>query len=171
MKKILSVFLIVLSVISMFGLVGCFEDKGNNPESKDSKSEDIVLSKVLADINKEFSISEDSMTAIETTDDLEIFYGVTAGDVKQFAAQVTVNTATDIAEIILIEASDEDAAQRVYDALDKHYNAQRDLCASYSAELLAIVDKCSVEINGNFVSLIMDANAKDIVEYYTSVIE
>ena len=166
MKKIISVILVVLSVVSVFGLFGCTDEKNNETEKKD-----VVLSDVLADINKEFSISEDSMTAIETTDDLEIFYGITASDVKQFAAQVTVNTATDIAEIILIEAVDEEAAQRVYEALEYHYNAQRDLCASYSAELLAIVDKCSVEINGNFVSLIMDANAKDIVEYYDAAVK
>ena len=171
MKKFISVLLIALSVVSMFGLVGCFDDNGKKSESSDKKSEDIVLSKVLADINKEFSISEDSMTSIETAEDLEMYYGIDPADVKQFAAQVTVNTATDIAEIILVEAVDEKAAQRVFDALDKHYNGQKDNCASYSPENFAIVEKCSVDINGNYVSLIMDANAKKMVEFYTASIK
>lgn len=144
--------------VLLFAFVGC----------TDSVSKDVNLFEVLNSINFKFSISEDEMLRIETTDDLELYYNIVPADVKQFAAETTVNSATDITELILVEAVDSEAAQRVYDALLVRYNSQRDLCASYSAELLAIVDECSVSQNGNFVTLIMSSDFDNITEWYNS---
>lgn len=173
MKKLLSFVFVILCVCSLFLLSACggdTQDTAQTTTSQNTPASDIVLSDVLDKINREFSITSDLVMPIETADDLEIFYNIIPADVKQYAAQTAVNSATDIDEIILVEAVDADAAQRVYDALLNRYNTQRDLCASYSAELLAIIEKCSVEINGNFVTLIMSSNAKEITEYYNSII-
>ena len=161
----------VLSLILCFVMLFVFAGCGEKSESSDTPAKDVVLSDILSEINAEFSISEDDMMAVETTEDLELFYNVAPEDVKQFAAQTTKNTATDIAEIILVEAVDSAAADRVFEALEYRYSSQRDLCASYSAELLAIIDKCSVERNGNVVSLIMSNDVKEIKAFYNAFFE
>ena len=169
MKKFIAVLSLFMCFLMIFAFAGCKSDSASDASSGDTEKE-VVLSDVLDKINSKFSVPVDDMTAIETTDDLELYYNIAPADVKQFAAQTTKNTATDISEIILVEAVDSDAAQRVYDALEYRYSSQRDLCASYSAELLAIINKCSVEIDGNFVSLIMSDSSKDITDYYNSLI-
>ncbi len=151
----------LLCTLMLFAFTGC----GENPRK------DVVLSDVLYSINTEFSISEDEMMRIETVDDLELYYNIAPADVKQFAAETTVNSATDITEIILVEAIDSEATQRVHDALQIRYNSQRDLCASYSAELLAVVNECSVAQNGNYVTLIMSSDFDEITEWYNSHFE
>ncbi|MBQ2944758.1 MAG: DUF4358 domain-containing protein [Ruminococcus sp.] len=150
---------LLLSMILLFSFAGC------------TGSKDVSLFEVLNSINFKFEISEDEMMRLETADDLELYYNIAPADVKQFAAETTVNSATDITEIILVEAVNKEAAQRVYDALQIRYNSQRDLCASYSAELLAIVNECSVAQNGNFVTLIMSSDFDAITEWYISYFE
>ncbi|MBQ8001208.1 MAG: DUF4358 domain-containing protein [Ruminococcus sp.] len=150
---------VILCLMFLFAFTGC---------TGDTDSKEVVLSDVLASINSKFAISENEMMWIETADDLELYYNIAPADVKQFAAETTVNSATDITEIILVEAVDSDSAQRVYDALQIRYNSQRDLCASYSAELLAIVNECSVARNGNYIALIMSSDFDDITEWYNS---
>ena len=157
-RRLLVLFLFIVFV---FSFAGC----------TDSNSKDVVLTDVLASINTEFSISEEEMMIVDQPDDLELYYNILPEDVKQFAAETTRNSATDITEIILVEAVDADAAQRVYSALQVRYNSQRDLCASYSAELLAIINECSVEQNGNFVTLVMSSDFDGISELYNSFFE
>lgn len=156
--RLLSILLCIGLLSAFFGCTG-------------SASKDVSLFEVLNSINFKFEISEDEMMRIETADDLELYYNIAPSDVKQFAAETTVNSATDITEIILVEAVDSAAAQRVYDALLVRYNSQRDLCASYSAELLAIVNECSVAQNGNYVTLIMSSEFDAITEWYNSHFE
>lgn len=176
MKKFFSFVFIILCITTVFLLSACDDESNNTTKITTSQkvekpATDLVLSDVLASINQEFSITEDTVMPIETAEDLEIFYNILPVDVKQFAAQTAINSSTDIDEIILVEAVDSDAAQRVYEALELRYNTQRDLCASYSAELLAVIDKCSVEKNGNFVTLIMSSQSKEITEFYNSLVK
>lgn len=156
MKKFSALLLLIL--IFTFTLTGCTE---NTPK-------EVVLPDVLSSINTECSLDTESLLQIESKDDLELYYNILPEDVKQFAAETTKNSATDITEIILVEAVDSDAAERIYNCLDIRYNSQRDLCASYSAELLAIVNMCEVTQNGNFVTLIMSEDTADITAHYNS---
>lgn len=157
-KRIISA---LICLLMFFAFTGCGINSNN----------DVALFEVLNSINFKFSISEEDMMRIDTLDDLELYYNILPEDVKQFAAETTKNSSTDITEFILIEAVDSDAAQRVYDALMVRYNSQRDLCASYSAELLAIVNGCSVAQNGNYVTLIMSSDFDAITEWYNSYFE
>ncbi len=157
MRKINFLSLLLCTLV-FFAFTGCGE----------LSKKDVNLFEVLNSINFKFSISEDDMLRIETTDDLELYYNIAPADVKQFAAETTLNSSTDITEFILVEAVDSEAAQRVYDALQIRYNSQRDLCASYSAELLAIVNECSVSQNGNYIVLIMSSEFDEITEWYNS---
>lgn len=158
MKRIVSFVCIIMCIMLMIPLSAC----------KGDASKEVVLKDVLMSINSNFSISADDMLTIEDTDTLELYYNISPADVKQFAAETTLNSATDITEVILVEAADESAAKRVYDALDVRYNSQRDLCASYSAELLAVINECSVEQNGNYICLIMSDDYDNILAHYKS---
>lgn len=154
MKKFMSVLGVLLCFAMIFSFAGCSENK------------EVVLTQVIDSINTEFGIDKDAMLTIEDTDTLELYYNVASADVKQFAAQTSLNSATDITEFIFVEAVDADAAKRVFDALETRYNAQKDLCASYSAELLSVVNKCKVVQDGNFVILVMSDNFDAITEHY-----
>ncbi|MGN0452336.1 MAG: DUF4358 domain-containing protein [Ruminococcus sp.] len=121
-----------------------------------------TLTEVLENMNAECNISPDEMKVIEDKDSLDLYYSIAPEDVASFAAETTKNSAEDVTEIILIEAVDSDAASRVYDKLMIRYNSQRDLCASYSPELLAVVDESKVEIHDNIVSLIISENYSEL---------
>lgn len=159
-KSILALLLCLLMSISLFACTG---DGGETPASKP-----VDLSAVMAEINSKFSFSDENMRTVDDTDSLDLYYSIAPENVKQFAAQTTKDTANDITEIILIEAVDADAAERIADALEIRRQSQRDLCNSYSPELVAIIDACPVETNGNFISLIISDNAEAINECYKS---
>lgn len=162
--KFRNILALLMGVIMVISLCACGVD---GVPVTDEPEKVVVLTEVLEAINAEFGFA-DEMKAIEDTDSLELFYQISPDDVKQFAAETTRNSAEDITEIILVEAVDEEAALRVYDALMVRYNSQRDLCASYSAELLAVVNECSVERENNFVTLIMSDKDDEITELYKS---
>lgn len=158
MKKLIKVISAFLCLVFMLIFAACGQ----------SSAKEVLLTDVLDSINSKFSISADDMLLIEDTDTLELYYSIAPSDVKQFAAETTLNSATDITEVVLVEAVDELAAKRVYDALDVRYNSQRDLCASYSAELLAVINKCSVVQKDNYVCLIMSNDFDNILAHYNS---
>lgn len=155
MKKLVSLFVCVLLTLSL-----CACGSGTKRE--------VVLSDVLDSINTEFSISAEEMLLIEDIDTLELYYNIAPSDVKQFAVETTLNSATDITEIILIEAVDDSACDRVYEALNIRYNSQRDLCASYSTELLAIINRCSIQRNDNYLCLIISDDFDNMLAHYNS---
>lgn len=116
---------------------------------------DTPLLDVMAELNTQLFNNGDTMRAIDTTDKLELYYDVDPADVKEFAAEVAKNSATEIDEVVLIKAVDEEAAKRIAEKLELRLQSQKDLCASYSAELLAVADKCAVRTEGVLVTLII----------------
>lgn len=154
MKTHKAVFVVILCAFMLFTFAGCGGKK------------EVVLSQVLDSINTEFSVDKESMILVEDADTLELYYSISPTDVKQFAAETTKNSATDITEFIFVEAVNSEASKRVYDALELRYNSQKDLCASYSPELLSVVKKCSVVQDGNFVILVMSENFVAVTEHY-----
>lgn len=161
--KTKSILVLVLCLLMSLSLCACTENEGETPASQP-----VNLTVVLADINSKFGFSEDTMRTIEDTDSLDLYYSISPADVKQFAAETTKDTANDITEIILVEAVDADAAKRVADALETRRQSQRDLCNSYSPELVAIIDECPVDTDGNYVSLIISDKGQEITDCYKS---
>lgn len=153
MKKIfVSVFAILMC---MCLLAACGNTKTLN---------DTPLSDVLAELNTELFNDGDTMRVIDSTDKLELYYSIDPADVKEFAAEVSKNSATEIDEVVLVKAVDEEAAKRVAEKLELRLQAQKDLCASYSAELLAVADKCAVRTQGVLVSLIITEQYDEAVK-------
>lgn len=115
---------------------------------------DTPLSEALARINAEF-FEDGSMREIDSFEKLELYYDIAPEDVAEFAAEVAKDSATEIDEVVLVKATDEDAAKRVAEKLELRLQSQKDLCASYSPELLAIAEKCAVRTQGVLVSLVV----------------
>lgn len=145
----------------MLSFTACTDDSGDT-------SKNVVLSDILTDINDRDFFSSDDMRLISDKDELELYYSISPDDVKQFAGETAKNSSEDITEIVLVEAVDASAADRVFDALTLRYDSQRDLCASYSPGLLSVVNSCKVEQNGNFIALILSNDFDSVMEVYNS---
>ena len=116
---------------------------------------DTPLSEAMDKINAEVFGGGENMRVIDSLDKLELYYSIDPADVEEFAAEVSKNSATEIDEVILVKAVDTDAAKRIAEKLEIRLQSQKDLCASYSAELLAVADKSEVRTQDVLVSLII----------------
>lgn len=152
MKKVM--FSIAAVLMCMCVLAACGGEKTLN---------DTPLSDALTKINAEFFDGGETMREIDSLEKLELYYDIAPADVAEFAAEVAKNSATEIDEVILIKAVDEEAAKRVAEKLELRLQSQKDLCASYSAELLAVAEKCAVRTQGVLVTLIVTENYDAVV--------
>lgn len=117
------------------------------------------LEAVLADFNL-----GDEMLPLDMYDLVDLYFFDSA-DMKQAAAAVhTSGLNCDM--IILIEAVDSGAAANVKATLDGIYNAKLNETKNYLPEQYAILQQCSVTVNGNYVALIVAPNAAELVEIY-----
>ncbi len=153
--KIKSLFAILLCLVLSLGLVAC---------GGETAEKNVDLNAVMTEVNNKHGLSSENMNTISDAETLELYYGIKAEDVKQFAVTTTKTPATDATEIILVEAKDADSAKRVKEALTNEYNRLASNSASYSPELLDVVSNSKVETVGNFVTLIVHAQAKDVTE-------
>ncbi len=153
--KIKSLFAIILCLVLSLSFVACGDE---------ATAKDVDLSEVMTEVNTKYGLSDDNMSTISDLDTLELYYGIKAEDVKQYAAETTKTPASDATEIILVEATDAEAAKRVKECLEKEYNRLASNSASYSPELLDVVGASKVETVGNFVTLIVHEQAKEVTE-------
>lgn len=116
---------------------------------------DTPLDVALSQINDAVFDGGESMRIIDSVDKLELYYSIDPQDVAEFAAEVSKNSATEIDEVILIKAVDDAAAKRIAEKLELRLQSQKDLCASYSADLLAVAEHSEVRTQGLLVSLIV----------------
>ena len=98
-------------------------------------------------------------------DDLLDMYGIKMEDVKQYAALIA-KTSTSADEILLFEGKDADAAARLKAQLDKRYQAKLNEAKDYLPDEYAKISACKVMESGNFVSLIVSADAEALVKIY-----
>ena len=113
-------------------------------------------------INADFNLS---LTKLEKAEDLYTYYSIDTADVKQFAAEIDSNNNAP-KEIVLVEAADDAAADRVESALTTRFNSIYSQYSSYSPDQLDMVKDCKVTKNGNFVSMIVADKASDMLNVY-----
>ena len=119
----------------------------------------VDLEAVLAEFNL-----GDEMMLLDMYDLVDLYFFDSA-DMRQAAAAVhTSGLNCDM--IILIEAVDSDAAANVKATLDGIYSAKLNETKKYLPEEYAILQQCSVTVNGNYVALIVAPNAAELVEIY-----
>ncbi len=111
----------------------------------------------------EFALGEEMMPLDE--EDLSDIYGIETEDMAQFAAAVN-STGIKADEIVLVEAVDADAAARVKEALDSRFQSKLNELENYLPEEYAVTSACSVEMEGNYVSMIVAPNAAELAKLY-----
>ena len=122
----------------------------------------------LEDVLASFELGEEMMSLTE--EDLSDIYGIEAEDMAQFAACIN-STGIKADEIVLVEAVDAEAAERVKEALDNRFQSKLNELDGYLPEEYAVASACSVEIEGNFVSMIVAPNAADLTKLYAEAIQ
>ena len=147
MKKVISLATALVLFLAIFA--GC-------------GAKEVNLSEVMDKINADFSLS---LQTLESADDLNTYYSIETADVKQFAAEIDSNNNAPV-EIVLVEAVDSSAADRVESALTTRYNAIISQYSSYTPEKLDMVKACKVTKDGNFVSMIVADNASEMLNVY-----
>ena len=154
MKKVLSV--LCVAVLSLCALCSCGAKEAD-------------LTQVMADINAKYDTKE--LTAVTDVNDLKTYYQIEPADVKQFAAEINENSSDAPVEIVMVEAVDSSAAQRVSSKLTNRYNSIYNMYASYSAEQLDLIKNCSVTTDGNYVSMIVSKDSSGMLEIYNKAIK
>lgn len=152
MKKVKALLFVL--ILAMLTLCGC--DGG-----KDSSSGTVDFTTVKQKLDEGFDFSE--LYSIPDSEELSLTYSVEEADVSDFYAKYSV-TGIDSQEIIIVKAVNSDAAERIKAALETRYKSKVNEAASYSPEQLELVQKCSVRVDGDIVSLVVDKNADAIHE-------
>lgn len=126
------------------------------------------LSSVYDEITKQVELKD--MLVLTTTDQLDKYYGIAADDVEDFAGCIN-STGVDQEEIIMIKAKDDAAATRIKEALQLRYDTKLAQNKDYNPEQAEIIQNCSVEQDGLYVSMIISSNADRIKEIYQKSIK
>ncbi len=154
MKKI--IFSVVALILSLCILTAC------------GGEQNVDLKTVFDDINSQYKFTD--LTVLEDAKKLNRYFQIDDTKVEQFAAELSTESSV-FTEIILIKAVDETAAKDMVTALNNHLQTRKDEAKSYNPESVAMLEKCSVEQNGTYVSLIIDEKATDIRNLYNSYFE
>ncbi len=153
MKKLLPLF---LAMVLLCSLAAC----GGSTKQAD-------LSNVMADMKSKITNTEMMDLSAE---DLMPNYGIDSKDTKQFAAHVD-STGIKGDEIIIIEGKDADAAKRIKENLDARYRQKETEMKDYLPEEYAVLKKCSVNQNGNYISMIVSPQYEELSKIYNQAIK
>lgn len=153
MKKFLS---LLLAMAMLCSLAAC----GGGTKQAD-------LSKVMADMKAKITNKEMMDYSAE---DLMPNYGIDSADVKQFAAYVD-STGIKGDEIIFLEGKDSDAAKRIKEKLDARYKNKENEMKDYLPEEYAVLKKCGVNQNGNYVSMIVSPQYEELNGIFNAAIK
>ena len=163
MKKIA----LILACVMILCVALCACSSGSSDSSGSSGSAKSI-SDIYQDIKSQVELTD--MLEIDTPELLLKRYGIASEDVAEFAACVK-SDGIDQEEIILIKATDDAAAGRVKEKLDTRYEAKLAQNKDYNPEQYAIIEKCSVDQDGLYVSMIVSPNAETIKKIYQDAIK
>ena len=154
MKRIIC---LMLAVICLMGLCAC---GGGDPDEGNA-------TKVRENINiaaiKDSIISEIGIQGAYDMDTAMLFnmYGIDEADVEECASFTTMDGVFPD-EIIMVKATDKDAADRVEEKLNTRLDAVLTQSQNYDAENYAIAQKCKVIREGQVVALFISANHEEM---------
>ena len=152
MKRLIS----VIALITVFAVLFCACGKQAKP---------------LADVFSEIKTTYNVTDLVEFSDvaDLNRFYGIAAEDVKEFAGGIN-NSGVNQEELVMVLATDSDAASRIATALVNRQNSKLNETKNYNPEQYAIIEKCTVDTDNNYVSMFLSANAEQMKADYKKAI-
>ena len=88
-----------------------------------------------------------------------------AEQAEEFAGGIN-KTGVNQEEIVLVKAASEKDVDSIKTALDNRYKAKLNQNKNYNAEQAEMIEKCSVEVDGLYVSMIVSENAESITKIY-----
>lgn len=150
MKKMIAAAAVMLAVCLLF--CSCAQNQNAKP-----------LTEIFDSVKSEIGVSE--MLEFSAAAELNRFYGIEEADVAEFAGGVN-SSGVNQEEIVLVKASDADAASRIAEALRNRLNAKLNETKNYNPEQYAILETCSVDTDDLYVSMILSQNAAAIKEIY-----
>ncbi len=149
---------VVLCIIALLLAASC-------SGSKDNK--DIDLNEVMERISSSIVLPSDDMMRLNSVDKLTDYYGIAADDVDSFAVQMN-SSGVQQDEIAIIKAVDSKAAERVKEALQKRLDSKANQMKNYLPEQYEIIQKCSVQTKGYYVTLFISENANQMTQIFNS---
>ena len=129
------------------------------------KTEAKPLPEIYNDIKAQ--VGFENVTELDEARLMERFYGITEDMMAEFAGCVNASGVNQ-EEVVLVKAADETAAAAVKEKLDNRYQAKLQQNKNYNPEQAAIIEKCSVQQDGLYVSMIVSDKADKINEIYRS---
>lgn len=127
-----------------------------DPEAPASVSLADVRSKIVSDLG----ISD--YMEITTSRMLDL-YGIQEADLAQSGSFATMSGVFP-GEVVLVEAVDKDAAARVAGLLQARLDELLNQYKTYDAETYALAEACTVDTNGNFVSMLLSPEGSKMRE-------
>lgn len=163
----------IMLVMVMLSATACSDsnshDNTENTVQTVSQTKSVDLKTVLSDINTQYADVTGTLRELSDVAELEKYYSVPTDAVKQFGAEISSDNNAPV-EIVLIEANDENGAAQIKQKMDMRYNSILSMYASYSAEQLDTVKACQVEVNGNFVTMVVAPDYDGIMEIVNKAI-
>lgn len=142
---------LILSLLLILGLTAC-----------GSKEVTVDLNEVRAEMLETQNPEEPWMLE---TDALKNLYGIEAEDVAQSASYVTMS-GTFPDEVILVQAVDEKAAERIQSALSARLSEVMVQSQNYDPDNYAAAQKCTVSVAGTYVALILSPDQESLRSVY-----
>ena len=124
------------------------------------------LSEVFEQMKTDYNITD--MMEFDSVDDFSR-YGIAADDIEEYAGGIN-KSGVDQEEIVLIRATDSDAAERIRTSLENRLESKKNETKNYNPEQYAIMEDCTVDVDGNYVSLIISENADAMKADYKKAI-
>lgn len=124
------------------------------------------LSEVFESLKTDYNITD--LVEFKSVDDLSR-YGIKEEDVKEFAGGVN-KSGVNQEEIVMVLATDADAAERISTALNNRLESKKNETKNYNPEQYAIIEDCTVDIDNNYVSMFISENADAMKADYKKAI-
>ncbi len=147
------------------------EDKSetNELQEKDDPetAESVVLTDILSEIKTKVSVSGELGFDASS---METLYGLDPNDLSQ-AVGFVVMEGTFPHEVVMVEAKDSSAADRVEEKLNNKHKGFVEQSKGYDAENYALACKCKVERNGNYISMFLSPDFETMREIYNEYVK
>lgn len=131
-------------------------------------AKEVDLKAVMDNLGAKYGLNEGMLDL--TADDLLDLYGIAAADVKQYQARIKLES-IQADEIVLIEAVDAKAAERVKEKLDARYQTKLNETRDYLPDEFDKIEKCKVVQIGNHAALIVCAEGQAAIGEYEKAVK
>lgn len=130
-------------------------------------AKEVDLGAVMNDLGGKYGLNEGMLELTEN--DLMDLYGIQAADVRQFQARIRLES-IQADEVVLIEAVDAKAAERVMEQLEARYQTKLNETRDYLPDEFAKIEKCRVMKIGNHAAMIICADGEAAAAEYEKAV-